>query len=108
VPVADAYRDQFEVREAEREERRLDAIRAQLSTGKRKKAWGLADGSLTQREIAKAAGMDEGGASKFFKALRALGAAVTRVAGQAAGGKSCAMRGRGRIAAGATQHVPSG
>lgn len=73
VPVADAYRDDYERRQAERREQRLEAIRAQLSTDKRRRAWALADGSLTQREIAKAAGMDEGGASKFFKALRDLG-----------------------------------
>jgi DNA-binding MarR family transcriptional regulator len=64
-PVADAYQAEYQQRQA---------IRALLSTEKRKKAWLLADGSRTQRELAKAAGMDEGGASKFFKSLRELGA----------------------------------
>ena len=65
VPVSDAHRPAYEHR---------TAIRALLSTDKRRKAWVLADGSLTQREIAKKAGMDEGGASRFFKELRELDA----------------------------------
>lgn len=65
VPVADSYRPEYE---------RRQAIRALLSTEKRRKAWMLANGGITQREIAKAAGMDEGGASRFFKDLRELGA----------------------------------
>jgi hypothetical protein len=73
-PVADAYQDEFDRRVAAREEERLNKIRALLSTAKRKEAWKLADGSKTQREIAKAAGMDEGGASKYFKSLRELDA----------------------------------
>jgi hypothetical protein len=64
-PVADAYRPAYE--------RRL-TIRALLSTDKRKKAWALATGEMSQREIAKKVGMDEGGASRFFKELRELGA----------------------------------
>jgi hypothetical protein len=73
-PVADAHQDAYDQRVAEREEERVTAIRALLSTDKRKKAWSLADGSLTQRELAKKAGMDQGGASRFFKSLRELGA----------------------------------
>jgi hypothetical protein len=65
VPVADSYRPAYE---------RRQAIRALLSTEKRRKAWTLANGGITQREIAKEAGMDEGGASRFFKDLRELGA----------------------------------
>lgn len=71
-PVADAYQDEFDRREAEREQQRLDAVRALLSTDKRRKAWTLADGTLTQRQIAKKAGMDAGGASRLFKSLRDL------------------------------------
>jgi hypothetical protein len=74
LPVADAYRDEYERRQAEREERRINAIKGLFSTDKRREAWKLADGSRTQREIAKAVKMDEGGTSKFFKALRELGA----------------------------------
>lgn len=73
-PVADAHQDAYDLRVAEREEQRLAAIRSLLSTQKRKKAWALANGDVTQREIAKKAGMDEGGASRFFKDLRELGA----------------------------------
>lgn len=74
LPVADAHRDEYEKRQAAREEERHSAIRALLSTDKRSKAWKLADGSRSQREIAKESGMDEGGASKFFKSLRGLDA----------------------------------
>lgn len=74
LPVADAHRDNYERRQAEREEERIAAIRALLSTDKRKKAWALADGSRTQSQIAKQSGMAQGGASMFFKALRDLGA----------------------------------
>jgi hypothetical protein len=72
LPVADAYRDEYDIRIAQREADRLDAIRALLSTERRTKAFALADGTRTQREIAKESGMDEGGASKFFKGLRDL------------------------------------
>ena len=74
LPVADAYRDEYERRESEREEEHRAAIRAALSTDKRREAWKLADGTRTQREIARAVKMDESGASKFFKTLRELGA----------------------------------
>lgn len=73
-PVADAYQDAYERRQEERTQQRIADIRAVLSTDKRKKAWSLADGTLSQREIAKKARMDEGGASKFFKQLRELDA----------------------------------
>ena len=65
LPVADAHQSEY---------RRRLAIRTLLSTDKRRQAWSLADGSRTQRELAKKTGMDEGGASKFFKSLRELGA----------------------------------
>jgi hypothetical protein len=73
-PVADAHIDAYEERRRHREEERLAQIQGLLSTPKREKAWELADGSRSQREIAKEAGMDEGGASRFFKALRDQGA----------------------------------
>src|SRR5689334_17899287 len=44
-PVADAHQDEYARREAEREEQRVEAITALISTDKRKKAWALADGS---------------------------------------------------------------
>jgi hypothetical protein len=72
LPVADAYRDDYERRLVEREAQRLSAVRELLSTSKRAKAWELSDGTRSQREIAKQVGMDEGAASRFFKSLRAL------------------------------------
>jgi hypothetical protein len=72
LPVADNYRDEYERRLAEREAKRLTAVRQLLSSEKRSKAWELSDGTRSQREIAKLAGMDEGGASRFFKGLRDL------------------------------------
>jgi hypothetical protein len=64
-PVADAYAPEFRTREA---------VRARLSTDSRKAAWDLASGALSQRQIAKAAGIDEGTLSKLFKELREVGA----------------------------------
>lgn len=74
-PVADAYQDQFDERQAVRR-RALEATvkEAVDATTKRRKAWTLADGTRTQREIHQQSGMDEGGLSKFFKKLRELGA----------------------------------
>ena len=46
------------------------AIRALLSSDKRRAAWALSDGSRTQRQIAQQSGLDEGNASRFFKNLR--------------------------------------
>jgi hypothetical protein len=63
LPIADAYKAQYTQREE---------IRALLSTESRKKAWVMADGTRTQRELAKESGMDEGNASRFFKSLREL------------------------------------
>jgi len=73
-PVADAHQDQYDQRQAAREEQRLTAIRDQLSSDKRKKAWALIDGTRTQKEIAVQAKMAQGGVSVWFKTLRELGA----------------------------------
>jgi N-acetylglutamate synthase/N-acetylornithine aminotransferase len=73
-PVADAHQDEYDRRQAEREEQRLTAIRALLSSDKRKKAWRLADGTRNQTTIAKDSGMAKGNMSTFFKSLRKLGA----------------------------------
>jgi hypothetical protein len=72
LPVADAHRDEYVRRQAEREAQRIKAIRELLLNPKRAKAWNLSDGSRTQREIAKQVGLDEASASRFFKSLRAL------------------------------------
>jgi hypothetical protein len=63
VPIADAYRPEYA--------RRL-AIRALLSTEKRKRAWDLATGKTTQGDIAKQAGMDRvrrAASSRTFETL---------------------------------------
>jgi hypothetical protein len=73
-PVADAHQDAYERRQAEREAQRFDAIRNELSSDKRRKAWALIDGTRTQKEIATQAKMAPSGVSMWFKALRALGA----------------------------------
>lgn len=72
VPVSDAYLIGYEQRQAERTAELRSAVKVLLSTDKRRKAWKLADGTRTQRQIAREAGIDEGGASKFFKDLRGL------------------------------------
>lgn len=73
-PVADAHQDEYDRRQAERGEQGLVAIRALLSSDKRKKAWKLADGTRNQTAIAKESGMTKGNTSTFFKSLRELGA----------------------------------
>jgi hypothetical protein len=73
-PVADAHQEEYDRREAEREQLRLEAIRALLSSDRRKKAWKLADGTRNQTAIAKESGMTKGNASTFLKSLRELGA----------------------------------
>jgi DNA repair exonuclease SbcCD ATPase subunit len=73
-PVADAYQDDYDRRQAEREESRLAAIRAELSSEKRKKAWALIDGNHTQQQIANESQMAKGNLSSWFKTLRELGA----------------------------------
>ncbi len=74
LPVADAHQDEYDRRQAIREQARLDAIRALLSSEKRRKAWSLADGTRNQTTIAKESGMTKGNTSTFFKSLRELGA----------------------------------
>jgi hypothetical protein len=72
IPVSDAHLAGYQKRQAERTAELRSAVRMMLSTDKRRKAWKLADGTRTQRQIAREAGIDEGGASKFFKDLRTL------------------------------------
>jgi len=73
-PVADAHQDEYDRRQAERELKRLESIRAQLSSEKRKRAWALIDGTRTHADIAKEAQMAQAGVSVFLKNLRELGA----------------------------------
>jgi hypothetical protein len=72
LPVADAHRDEYDRRQAERDAARAEAIKSIISTPKRKKAWSLLDGSRNQTALARDAGMDKAGASRFLKILREL------------------------------------
>jgi hypothetical protein len=74
IPIADHYREGYERRQADRLEAKRQEVRDLLSTPTRRKAWLLADGSRTQRDISKQAALDEGATSKFFKQLRDIGA----------------------------------
>jgi hypothetical protein len=73
VPIADHYRDEYEERVAARRAAVISRVREMISTPKRRAAWDLADGSLSQREISKRSGLSEGATSQLFKALRELG-----------------------------------
>ena len=72
VPVSGASADAHQDRETRLAAERRAGVKAALSTDKRRAAWAFADGTRTQRQIAQQAGLDEGGASKFFKTLRDL------------------------------------
>jgi hypothetical protein len=74
VPVADHYREEYEERQAARFKAKQARVKELLSTPTRRKAWQLADGTRTQREISKQAALDEGATSKLFKQLRELDA----------------------------------
>jgi hypothetical protein len=74
IPIHDHFRDEFEERQAARLDAKRARVKDLLSTATRRKAWQLADGTRTQREISKQAALDEGATSKFFKQLRDLGA----------------------------------
>ena len=74
IPIADHYEGEYAERQAARLKEKQAKVKDLLSTATRKKAWQLADGSRTQRQISKQASLDEGATSKFFKQLRDLGA----------------------------------
>jgi len=74
IPIHDHFMDEYRERQAARLDAKRATVRDLLSTATRKKAWQLADGSRSQREISKQAALDEGATSKFFKQLRDLGA----------------------------------
>jgi hypothetical protein len=77
LPVADAYRDEYEKRLTQREAERQKEVQELLKNPKRAQAWKLADGSRSQSDIAKQVSMDLGNASRFFKRLRELNAITT-------------------------------
>jgi hypothetical protein len=74
IPIHDHFVDEYQGRQAARLDAKREKLRDLLSTPTRKKAWQLADGTRSQRQISKQAALDEGATSKFFKQLRDLGA----------------------------------
>ena len=74
VPISDFYQEGYDQRQAERLKARKKNVKDLLSTPTRRKAWDLADGTRTQREVSKQSKLDEGTTSKLFKSLRELGA----------------------------------
>lgn len=65
-PVADHYQATYDMRQT---------VRALVnSSAGRRKAWELAEGNLSQGDIHKESGMDQGNLSRFFKQLREIGA----------------------------------
>ena len=67
-------RGEYEERLAAREAARRAKVAELVASQKRRAAWDLADGKLSQREISKKASLDEGATSRLFKSLRELGA----------------------------------
>ncbi len=76
IPISAHYRPEFEERQAQAREQLRTDVATMVSSPKRRAAWDLADGTLTQREISKRSTLDEGSTSKLFKSLRELGAIV--------------------------------
>jgi hypothetical protein len=74
VPIADHYRGEYEERQAARRAAVVAKVKEMIATPKRRAAWDLADGTLSQREISKRSTLAEGATSVLFKALRELGA----------------------------------
>jgi hypothetical protein len=74
IPIADHFRDEYQERQAARRAAVVAKVRDLVATPKRKAAWDLADGTLSQREISRRSTLAEGATSQFFKALRDLGA----------------------------------
>jgi hypothetical protein len=74
VPISDHYQEGYEQRQADRLKAKKQSVKDLLSTPTRRKAWDLADGTRSQRDISKQAKLDEGATSKLFKSLRELAA----------------------------------
>lgn len=74
IPISDHFGEEYQERQDAREAERRAKVRELIANPKRRKAWDLADGKLSQREISKQSAVDEGATSRLFKALRELGA----------------------------------
>ena len=76
VPIAAHYRPLYEQAKATERAKLKETVRGMLGSHKRRRAWDLADGTRTQRQISQQAPLDEGSTSKLFKTLREIGAIV--------------------------------
>lgn len=74
VPISDHYRGEYDIRQAARRAETRARVAGLVASQKRRAAWLLADGTLSQREISKRSTLDEGSTSKLFRSLRELGA----------------------------------
>jgi hypothetical protein len=72
--IAEHYRGEYEQKMAEQREALRRRVAEVIGTEKRRAAWDLADGTLTQREISKRSTLAEGATSHLFRTLRDLGA----------------------------------
>ncbi len=76
VPIAAHYRPLYEQAKANERAKLRETVKGMLGSAKRRRAWDLADGTRTQRQISRQAPLDEGSTSKMFKTLREIGAIV--------------------------------
>lgn len=76
VPIAAHYRPLYEQAKANERAKLRENVKEMMGSPRRRRAWDLADGSRTQRQISQQAPLDEGSTSKLFKALREIGAIV--------------------------------
>lgn len=76
VPIAAHYRPLYEQAKANERAKLRETVKGMLGSPKRRRAWDLADGTRTQRQISQQAPLDEGSTSKMFKILREIGAIV--------------------------------
>jgi hypothetical protein len=76
VPIAAHYRPLYEQAKANERAKLRETVKGMLGSPKRRRAWDLADGTRTQRQISQQAPLDEGSTSRLFKTLREIGAIV--------------------------------
>lgn len=76
APIEAHYRPMYEDAKTKERAALAERVKGMLASPKRRRAWDLADGSRTQRQISQQAPLDEGSTSKLFKALREIGAIV--------------------------------
>jgi hypothetical protein len=76
VPIAGYHQPLYEEIQAKQRSKLKETVQGMLGSPKRRRAWDLADGTRTQRQISQQAPLDEGSTSKLFKALREIGAIV--------------------------------